>query len=211
MAGDSPIPGVICVAEGMPYEEWQIAQVLGVSEESLTATVDKLMEIGVISVNGSRSFEVVNWEHYHGRNKRTAYMRDYMREVYRPRQKAEKHEESKPNDKQANVSPVNVSHVRRDETRREEDETRREEDENNERGVVDIHESHCGPIGHPPEALMNIFKEMQKYRHEDIEAAYDDAIEAKARYPAGYALKVLKGKHKGEDAPSWLMEGMSDG
>jgi len=40
---------------------------------------------------------------------------------------------------------------------------------------------------------MNIFVEMQAYALEDIDAAYDAAITAKAQYPAGYALKVLKG------------------
>ena len=35
---------------------------------------------------------------------------------------------------------------------------------------------------------------MQKYRHEDIDAAYSIAIEKRVPYPAGYALGILKKK-----------------
>ena len=218
MAGDSPVPGVICMAEGIPYEEWQIAKQLDVSIEVLKATVDKLMQMGILSVNGNNSLEILNWEHYHGRNKRTEYMTTYMREVYRPRQRAKKQQESrKPNSKRANSKvknkQANVSHVIRDETRQDKDETRTEEDDNVALSVIEIHEQRFGPIGHPPEALIDTFQRLSRLPIELVERGYKEAAKRSPppRWPAGWVLTWAEAQvEQVEEPEAWLTEGLDD-
>jgi len=198
LAADSPVFGVICIKEGIPYSEYQMAELLHVTEEACQRTIDKLMKAGKLTLNGHKAIEIVDFDHYAGRTKRTEYQRNYMKNVYRPRKRIEKQQESKPNGEPPNSNVVHVSHDRRDETRREEDErideTRREEDEND-RGIVDIHEKYFGLIGFPNEKLMDTFKALSAYPQDQVEEKYQEAaaMSPPPRYPAGYVLAALKG------------------
>jgi len=186
LAGDSPTPGTICVSPEIPYTRTQMCQILNVKRALLNRAIDKMFQFGKINVNGDGCFTIASWTHYQG---------DYVR-VQEHRERYKSNTEDDVTNENENVTKG----TEQSRTEEEEEQTRTEQtiSERDERGVVDIHESHCGPIGHPPEALMNIFMEMQAYAMEDIDAAYDAAIEARAQYPAGYALTILKSQEHEE-------------
>lgn len=182
LAGDSPTPGCICVSPEIPYTRTQMCQILNVKRALLNRAIDKMFRFGKISINGDGCFTIASWTHYQG---------DYVR-VQQHRERYQ----SNSDDDVTNETPNVTGGTEQSRTEEEEEQSRTDQTIQDERGVVDIHESHCGPIGHPPEALMDIFVEMQKYKFEDIDAAYDNAITAKAQYPAGYALTILKRRER---------------
>jgi DnaD/phage-associated family protein len=105
LAGDSAIPGVICMAEGVAFTEFQLAKSLNISEELLQRAVDKMMTFGKITLDDEGCFQIVNWEKYQGASRREEYMREYMPPYMRNyrRKKKQEHGELEETVKQSNV------------------------------------------------------------------------------------------------------------
>lgn len=83
LAGDSPLPGTICLAEHVPYSVEQLARVLIAPLELVNDSVSKLLTFGKVYKNGDDCFVIANWDRYQGnvnkQKQRQDYMRDYMR------------------------------------------------------------------------------------------------------------------------------------
>ena len=80
LAGDSPVPGVICISPDVSFTDSQLSQILGAPEALVRLTVDKLAspEIGKLSLNNSGLIHIVNWSRYQSEFDRTEYQRIYM-------------------------------------------------------------------------------------------------------------------------------------
>jgi hypothetical protein len=79
LAGDSPRPGLICVAHGVPYTDQQLALILKIDLRLLASAMHKMKTHGKITVNGE-GIRICNWEHYQA---------DYVRkQQQREREKA---------------------------------------------------------------------------------------------------------------------------
>jgi len=95
LAGDSPEPGIVCIAPNLPHTDEQIATILNISTDLLLATIPVLEEHKKIQRNGNGCIEIANWRKYQPNEKqlehRREYMADYMRE-YRQRQKDKEEE-----------------------------------------------------------------------------------------------------------------------
>lgn len=65
LAADSPISGIACVAQGVPYTTGQTCRLLDVSPAVLKCATEKMVAAGKISVNGE-GVHITNWEHYQG-------------------------------------------------------------------------------------------------------------------------------------------------
>ena len=81
MAGDSPEPGQIEIAPGIPMSDEQIARVLGATTKLWLATKEKLQrpDIDKITVNEG-IIHLRNFTKYQSTFDKTDYMRSYMEE-----------------------------------------------------------------------------------------------------------------------------------
>lgn len=84
VAGDSIIPGKICISIDCPYTEEQLCKLLNVNSKLLQKAFTTLKKVDKIRANGTGIIEVVNFEKYQGSeseiNDRRVYMKEYMRE-----------------------------------------------------------------------------------------------------------------------------------
>lgn len=87
MAGDSPEPGKVEVAPGIPMTDEQIAGILTAPIDLWERTKERLQEPDVdkITVNEGIIY-IKNWDRYQAAFDREAYMREYMPQ-YRKRKK----------------------------------------------------------------------------------------------------------------------------
>jgi DnaD/phage-associated family protein len=65
LAADSPLPGIACVAQGVPYTTDQLCRLLDVPQDILERATDKMVAAGKIAINGD-GIHIVNWERYQG-------------------------------------------------------------------------------------------------------------------------------------------------
>lgn len=73
LAASSPIPGTVCIANGLPYSTAQLCQLLAVSPAILKRATEKMIAVDKISVNGT-GIHITNWSRYQG---------DYVRQQNR--------------------------------------------------------------------------------------------------------------------------------
>ena len=90
VAGDSVVPGSICISKECAYTEEQLCKLLNVNSKLLQKAFTTLKKVDKIRANGSGIIEIVNFEKYQGSeseiNERRVYMKEYMRD-YRKHQK----------------------------------------------------------------------------------------------------------------------------
>ena len=84
-AGDSVVPGKICISETMGYTDQQLADLFKVSPELLQRALGKLESdtVNKIKRNHNGIIEIINWERYQSDERRmymAKYMRDYRRQ-----------------------------------------------------------------------------------------------------------------------------------
>jgi len=77
MAGDSIIPGCICIDENLAYTDEQVIHILNIPMELYQRTLKKLMDHKKIHKNGTGIIEIINFKKYQPFDK-TEYMRTYM-------------------------------------------------------------------------------------------------------------------------------------
>jgi len=205
LAGDSAIPGVICMAEGVAYTEFQLAKSLKISEELLQRAVDKMVKFGKLTVDDNGCFQIVNWEKYQGASRRDGYMKEYMppymKNVYRPRQK-QKQKELEEAVKQLNVKPLRKTYLTKtgltrktglEETRLEknrEEETRVEEKEGDGPPPPDVKlsagiavfEQYSGRMITPLDAD-TVAEWIEKYTLEFMSEVIAEAVKATGHWP----------------------------
>ena len=80
LAGDSPVPGMVCLAPDVPYPLPSLAKVIGTEPDILEHALKKMVGVGKVTINGG-VIHISNWAKYQEFD-RTAYMREYM-EAYR--------------------------------------------------------------------------------------------------------------------------------
>jgi hypothetical protein len=86
IAGDSVVPGKICISIDCPYTEEQLCKLLNVNNNLLKRSLSKLSSTNVkkIKTNGNGIIEICNFEKYQGSeaelNERREYMKKYMRD-----------------------------------------------------------------------------------------------------------------------------------
>ena len=85
LAGDSPFPGIICLAEHVPYTMEQLAQILKAPPELVNSSVSKMLTFRKVNRNGDNCFVIANWEKYQGDVNKDNHRRDYMRAYMRQR------------------------------------------------------------------------------------------------------------------------------
>ncbi|MBA7617649.1 hypothetical protein ES703_24965 [subsurface metagenome] len=101
LAGDSPEPGRVEVAPGVPMTDEQIAGILKVPIEVWLRAKDRLQHPDVDKIFINRGIiHIKNWDKYQGEFDKTEYMREYMRE-YRQRKT-----NNKTNSKTANSKTI---------------------------------------------------------------------------------------------------------
>lgn len=86
LAGDSPVPGIICVSPDVSFTDAQLSQILDAPLDLIERTKVKLAspEIGKITVNSNGFIHIRNWDRYQSDFDRASYQREYMRD-YRKR------------------------------------------------------------------------------------------------------------------------------
>lgn len=89
LAGDSPEPGKIEVAPGVPYTEAQLCQITGATSDLLQSAMRKMVEFDKITVNSNVIF-ITNWDRYQAAFDRTEYMREYMDKQRKTKSKTNK-------------------------------------------------------------------------------------------------------------------------
>jgi hypothetical protein len=102
-AGDSPEPGKIEVAPGVPYTADQLSKIVGAPTDLLRQAMAKMIVAEKITVN-TDVISITNWDRYQAEFDRRDYMRAYMQER-RKREKEEKKGDVK------HVNPANVNHA----------------------------------------------------------------------------------------------------
>lgn len=65
LASLSPVPGTICVSEGLPHTTHQLCHLLNVPPTLLKRATEKMVAAGKVSVNGD-GIHITKWEHYQG-------------------------------------------------------------------------------------------------------------------------------------------------
>ena len=91
MAGDSPEPGKVEVAPGIPMTDEQIAGILNAPLQLWQATKEKLQrpDIDKIFINNG-IIHIKNWDRYQTPFDREAYMRDYMPDYRKGKRRGKK-------------------------------------------------------------------------------------------------------------------------
>lgn len=95
LAGDSPLPGILCLAPHIPYPFSSMAQVFHCTEESLGQTIELCAsdKIDKMSQNGDGCWEIKNFWKYQPEFDRDEWYREYMRDYMRKRRQEEKQAE----------------------------------------------------------------------------------------------------------------------
>ncbi len=80
LAGDSPLPGTICLAPDVPYPMPSLAEVIGTDLNTLEIALKRMAseEVSKITINRGL-IHICNWKNYQEFD-RLAYMRKYMRD-----------------------------------------------------------------------------------------------------------------------------------
>lgn len=91
-AGDSAIPGKVCVNERCGFTTEQLCELLGVSNELLQRALSTLETVGKIKNNGSNIIEVCNFIKYQGSDEAIVKHREYMKGYMRKSRKEKKGE-----------------------------------------------------------------------------------------------------------------------
>lgn len=87
LAGDSPDPGKVELAPGIPMTDSQIAGIMNAPLEIWLRTKDRLSSLDVSKIYINEGIiHITNWDKYQGDFDRAEYMRNYMQE-YRKRQR----------------------------------------------------------------------------------------------------------------------------
>jgi len=76
-AGDSPIPGTVCISEDLGYLPEQLATLFRMPLDIYLRVEGKLINHNKISKNGNNIIKIINWDKYQGFDK-NAYQREYM-------------------------------------------------------------------------------------------------------------------------------------
>ena len=83
VAGDSVIPGKVCISEEIGFTDDQLCKLLKVNSKLLQRSLQVLEQVGKIKTNGSGIIEVCNFIKYQGKDedieKRKEYQASYMR------------------------------------------------------------------------------------------------------------------------------------
>jgi hypothetical protein len=87
VAGDSPIPGTICIAKDVAYSYDQLSCLLKVDLALLERALVKMETSGKISRNGTGVIIVTNFTKYQPKFDRDEYQAKYMREYRRKNKK----------------------------------------------------------------------------------------------------------------------------
>jgi hypothetical protein len=91
-AGDSVVPGRVCISEEIGYTETQLCSLLKVNSKLLQRSLQVLEKVSKIKTNGNNIIEIINFAKYQGTDedieKRKEYMRIYMQN-YRGGKKSE--------------------------------------------------------------------------------------------------------------------------
>jgi transcription initiation factor IIE alpha subunit len=91
-AGDSVIPGIVCVAEDCGFTDEQLCKLLKVNSKLLQRGLQVLERVGKIKRNGANIIEICNFVTYQGSDedleKRREYMANYMKS-YRKKHKSD--------------------------------------------------------------------------------------------------------------------------
>ena len=64
LAGDSFIDGFVCISETIGYTSEQLADILSVDIEILTAALSKMTSTGKISIDAKNKRSILNWKKY---------------------------------------------------------------------------------------------------------------------------------------------------
>jgi hypothetical protein len=95
-AGDSVVPGRVCISEEIGFTEDQLCKLLNVNSKLLQRSLQVLEKVKKIKTNGNNIIEIVNFVKYQGTEedieKRKEYMRIYMQN-YREGKKKESKDE----------------------------------------------------------------------------------------------------------------------
>lgn len=82
-AGDSVIPGKVCISDDIGFTDAQLCSLLKVNSKLLQRSLKVLEDVKKIKTNGNNIIEIVNFAKYQGTDedleKRKEYMRVYMR------------------------------------------------------------------------------------------------------------------------------------
>ncbi|GAI06813.1 unnamed protein product, partial [marine sediment metagenome] len=107
LAGDSPIPGTICLAPDVPYPMPSLAKVIGTDLNTLEIALKRIASEEVSEITISNGFiHICNWKSYQEFD-RLAYMRKYMRQY-----RGEKIEEEGKQVAEAKGPPTAIPHVK---------------------------------------------------------------------------------------------------
>jgi hypothetical protein len=95
-AGDSVVPGRVCISEDIGFTEDQLCKLLKVNSKLLQRSLQVLEKVKKIKTNGNNIIEIINFVKYQGSDedleKRREYMRIYMKD-YRGGKKGESKDE----------------------------------------------------------------------------------------------------------------------
>jgi DnaD/phage-associated family protein len=80
LAGDSPEPGVICVAPAIPYTDGQLCDVLNVPPALLARATAKMLDAGKLERRGN-CYAITNWTRYQADYERVRQHRERVTKV----------------------------------------------------------------------------------------------------------------------------------
>ena len=75
LAGDSVVPGTICVYPSVPFTDDQLCKTLNISKKLLQSARAKMIKFEKITVNDG-CIHIVNWEHFLGEYEKLKEWRD---------------------------------------------------------------------------------------------------------------------------------------
>ena len=88
LAGDSPEPGKVEIAPGIPITDQQIARIMNAPLAVWLKTKQRLLDPDVDKIHINEGIiYVTNWEKYQGEFDRAEYMKDYMRNYRKSKRK----------------------------------------------------------------------------------------------------------------------------
>jgi len=202
LAGDSPEPGRVEVAPGVPMTDEQIAGILKVPLEVWMRAKDRLQHPDVDKIFINRGIiHIKNWDKYQGEFDKTEYMREYMRE-YRQRKT-----NNKTNSKTANSKTVEQN--RTEGRGGEQNNTTTTARDENLAKISKLYEDNVGRLTaiigdrlkdltatYPIEWIEEAFKEAVKLEHRNLK--YIEAILERYRVEGFKAPKQKGGKVGGK-------------
>lgn len=93
-AGDSVVPGRVCISEEIGFTEDQLCKLLNVNSKLLQRSLQVLEKVKKIKTNGNNIIEIVNFVKYQGTEEDLEKRKEYMR-IYMQNYRADKKNESK--------------------------------------------------------------------------------------------------------------------